>query len=74
MSTMRRQIVEPRLLSVAAAANYLGVSEKSIRRYIMAGELKTMRLPSPDQPGEYLDKVLIERSQLDGLAERGMAI
>lgn len=66
--------IEPKFYSKNDAAVYLGVSRRTIERYIQFGRLKTRRIPQPEQFTEMLDKVLIAKSELDKLAECGIEI
>ena len=56
----------PRLLQVEAAASYLGVSAKTVRRWIAAGRLAPVRLAGFRRP-------LLDRLDLDLLVERAKA-
>lgn len=66
--------MRPKLLPLKEAARYLGVSEKTIRRYIAEGLIKTRRLPLPENPTEYLERTLIRTEELDRLEEQGVTI
>lgn len=65
---------QPRLFNIPGAANYLGVSDRTIERYVEEGLLKTVRLPHPTAPQEFLQRTLIEKVALDALAEAGIRI
>lgn len=71
---MSIQEVRPRLLNICGAANYLGVSSRTIERYIEEGVLKTVRLPHPISKNEFLARTLIEREALDALISAGLHI
>jgi hypothetical protein len=57
----------PRLLSLRAAAVYLGVSERTARELDVAGVLRRVRIPLPG--GGEMRKLLFDRADLDGLVE-----
>ncbi len=61
----------PRLLGLKASATYLGVSTWVIRAYLAAGRLHRVHLPGPD--GGELDRLLLDRQELDRLVEDGKA-
>jgi hypothetical protein len=61
----------PRLLDLAAAGAYLGVSPWTVRDLIAAGTLARVRIPLPNR-GE-LRKVLLDREELDRLVTRWKA-
>lgn len=69
-----RYELSPRSMSIDGAAAYLGVSRRTIERYIEAGKLKTRRLPAPDGPNQFLERTLISRAELDRLFEAGVEI
>ena len=60
--------LQPRLLSLANAARYLDVSTWTIRGYFTAGVLTRIKLPAAD--GGDLDRVLVDRLELDALITR----
>jgi len=60
--------VTPRLLDVAGAAEYLSVSEWTIRDLDAAGYLPRVRLPLPG--GKELRRLLYDRADLDRLVDR----
>jgi len=57
----------PRLLDLATAASYLGVSSWTLRDLEAAGRLARVRLPLPE--GRELRKVLFDREDLDRLVD-----
>ena len=59
--------LRPRLLGLADAARYLGVSTWTVRDYFAAGVLTRIKLPAPQ--GGDLDRVLVDRLELDALIE-----
>jgi excisionase family DNA binding protein len=56
-----------RWLTVAQAAEYLGVSERTIKRWIWNGQLK------PSKPGGDYGKCYLKPADLDDLMERSRA-
>jgi excisionase family DNA binding protein len=66
--------VQPRSFDKNGAARYLGVSRRTIERYIEHGQLKTRRIELPGNSKEFLQKVLIERTELDKLVDRGLEL
>jgi excisionase family DNA binding protein len=52
-----------RLLSVAGAAEYLGISDDSVRNMIAGGHLPAVRLPGCER------RVLLDRAALDRLVD-----
>lgn len=59
--------VSPRLLDLHVSANYLGLSEWTVRSLEQQGILKRVRVPLPDH-GE-VRKLLFDRCDLDALIE-----
>ena len=55
----------PRLLDLATAGRYLGLSPWTIRDLLAAGTLARVRIPLPN--GGELRKVLLDREELDRL-------
>lgn len=76
----RRSVVPgwPRLLSVEQAAAYLNVSFWTLREFINAGSIPTVRLPRPRTArmlkrgpvSDTVRRLLIDRADLDALVER----
>ena len=64
--------VTPRLLDSAGAAQYLGVSQWTIRDLDAAGHLPRVRLPLPG--GKDLRKLLYDRTDLDRLIDNSKDI
>jgi len=62
------------VFSIDEAANYLGVSKRTVEEYIIKGMLHTYRLPSPRIEGEYLRRTMIHISDLQKLIKRGMSV
>jgi hypothetical protein len=60
--------LSPRLLSLPDAGRYLGVSTWTIRDYFAAGLLTRIKLPAAC--GGDLDRVLVDRLELDALIVR----
>jgi excisionase family DNA binding protein len=56
-----------RWLTVAQAAEYLGVSERTIKRWIWNGQLK------PSKPGGDYGKCYLKPADLDDLMEKSRA-
>jgi hypothetical protein len=63
--------LQPRILGLKAAASYLGVSTWVVRAYLADGRLHRVHLPGPD--GGDLDRLLLDRQELDQLVENGKA-
>jgi hypothetical protein len=61
--------ISARLLSLPAAAGYVGASTWLIRRWIANGDLTRVRLPGAD--GADVDRLLIDVSDLDAIIEAG---
>lgn len=61
---------EPRLLDLAAAAAYLGISRSAIRQLVDCGQLARVHLPSLSQPQGRLDRFLLDKADLDAVVER----
>lgn len=64
----------PRLFTINAGAHYLGISERLLEQYIEQGVVKTKRLRRPEDPKEFIRRTLIEREELDRLADSGIAL
>jgi excisionase family DNA binding protein len=60
-----------RLLGLAAAASYMGVSTWTIRRWLAEGVVPRVRLPGGE--GGEVDRLLFDVTDLDALIERGKA-
>jgi excisionase family DNA binding protein len=60
----------PAVLTVEQSAEYIGVSEWSVRRYVADGLIPTVRYPSAKHPGEQSRRVLIRREDLDAFVAR----
>jgi hypothetical protein len=54
----------PRLLNLAAAGHYLGISPWSVRELVWAGWLPVVKIPRTDGTGD-MNRVLIDRNDLD---------
>jgi excisionase family DNA binding protein len=63
--------LQPRLLALKEAAAYLGVSTWTIRAYLADGRLQRVRLPG--RGGGELERLLLDRGDLDALIEEGKA-
>jgi hypothetical protein len=61
--------VRPRLLSVQAAARYLGRSPWSVRAWLASGELVAVRLPGTKGGAGARRRLLIDVRDLDTLIE-----
>lgn len=61
----------PRLLGLKAAARYVGVSTWTIRAWLADGLLMRVRLPGVG--GAELDRLLLDRLDLDRLIQQGKA-
>jgi hypothetical protein len=68
----------PRLLSIEQAGAYLNVSHWTLREFINAGDVPTVRLPRPQTPrqrkrahaNDTVRRLLIDRLDLDELVQR----
>ena len=68
----------PRLLNVEEAARYLGISFWTMREFVNAGSIPTVRLPRPQTDrmrrrrpvNDTVRRLLIDRRDLDALVER----
>ena len=73
-----KQLAEPLLFSIESAANYLGVSKRTVEQYIHDGQIRTYRLPAvgaqAENLGLYLKKTLIHRSELERFVNLGQSI
>lgn len=68
---VRTAALPPRLLDLHAAGRYLGLSYWTIRDFVFAGTLPTVKLPCPRVgDGRVIRRVLIDRRDLDALIER----
>jgi len=66
-----REVADRRLLDLHGAAAYLGVSYWTVRDLVFAGELPSVKLPSPRaRDGRRIRRTLIDREDLDRLIER----
>jgi hypothetical protein len=63
--------IQARLLGLASAAAYLGVSTWTVRDYVAAGLLAWVALPTPH--GGTLKRRLLDVNDLDRLIEGGKA-
>ena len=61
--------VASRLMDLGSASEYLGISSWTIRKLINRGVLKRVRIPLPK--GQHVDRVLLDRFDLDRLIEGG---
>jgi predicted site-specific integrase-resolvase len=66
----RQPALLPRLLSLAEAAVYLGMSYWTVRDYVLQGLVPTVTMPGlrpkqGDRPKQTLRRVLIDREDLD---------
>jgi predicted DNA-binding transcriptional regulator AlpA len=61
---------EPRLLDLAGAAAYLGISRSAIRQMVDIGRLPRVQLPSVRQALGRLDRFLLDKADLDAIVER----
>jgi len=61
----------PRLLGIEAAARYCGVSTWTIRGWLSSGTLTRVTLPG--KGGGSLDRLLVDRCDLDLLIHNGKA-
>jgi hypothetical protein len=62
---------EPRLLDLAGAAAYLGISRSAIRQLVDNGRLSRVHLPSLSQPDRSIDRFLLDKADLDAFIDRG---
>jgi excisionase family DNA binding protein len=61
-------VCPPRLLDLAGAAAYLGLSGRTIRELIASGALRRVRIPLPT--GGTLRKIVLDREDLDRVVDR----
>jgi hypothetical protein len=61
--------IQPRLLGLRDAAQYVGVSTWTIRGWLAAGRLARVRLPGA--AGGDLERLLVDRLDLDQLVAEG---
>src|SRR5262245_29348660 len=61
----KQHSVVPLLLDTRAAAEYLGISARTMEAYIANGVFELIRLPRPDGSGTMMKKNLIRREELD---------
>ena len=60
-----------RLLNLGASAAYLSVSYWTMRSWVEAGDVPTVRLPRPRaRDGRTIRRVLIDRADLDRMIEQ----
>lgn len=64
----------PGVFTMDAAAHYLGVSKRTVEKYVRAGLLHTYRLPDTDNPGESIRKTLILKRDLDRFIASGVEV
>jgi len=62
---------QPRLLDLAGAADYLGISRSAIRQLVDSGQLSRVHLPSMRQAQGRLDRFLLDKADLDAIIELG---
>jgi hypothetical protein len=62
---------EPRLLDLAGAAAYLGISRSAIRQLVDNGQLSRVHLPGLSQPDRSLHRFLRDKADLDAFIDRG---
>lgn len=62
---------EPRLLDLAAAAAYLGISRSAIRQLVDSQRLSRVRLPSLSKSQGTLDRFLLDKADLDAVIDQG---
>jgi hypothetical protein len=60
-----------RLLGLAAAASYMGVSTWTVRQWLTEGVVSRVQLPGAD--GREVDRLLFDVTDLDALIEAGKA-
>jgi len=59
-----------RLLDLKTAGAYLGVSYWTVREYVFAGVLASVKLPCPrSKDGRILRRILIDKQDLDAFIE-----
>ena len=59
----------PRILDADAAAYYLGISRKTLERYVEKGKIAPERFEAPESSERLLDKVVFDRLSLDRFVE-----
>lgn len=58
-----------RYLDLHTAAIYVGLSFWTLREFIIAGKIQSVRLPHPTAPGKFLRRILVDRFALDRFME-----
>jgi excisionase family DNA binding protein len=66
--------ISPEVFTVSGAAQFLGVSKRTVEEYIAQGKLHTYRLPHPKTEGEYLRRTLIHIDDLRKLIRMGVSL
>ncbi len=61
---------EPRLLDLAGAAAYLGISKSAVRHLVNGGHLSRVLLPPISLSQGRLDRFLVDKAELDAMVER----
>ena len=61
---------ESRLLDLAGASLYLGISRSAIRQLVDSGQLSRVRLPSARLSRGRLDRFLLDKLDLDTIIEQ----
>jgi len=64
----------PEIFTIDAAAHYLGISKRTVQKYIEQGRLHTYRLPAPADHDGFLQRTLIRKDALDKLISIGSEI
>jgi excisionase family DNA binding protein len=67
-----RPALPPRLLSEGAAANYLGVSRRTVTRLLNNGELSLVQIPACGGRGDVSRRTLIDKWEI-GRVHHAMA-
>lgn len=61
----------PRLMSVDALANYMGLSYGTVRELVINGHLPSVRLPNPRAgDGRVMKRLLVDRADVDAFIEK----
>jgi hypothetical protein len=62
---------EARLSDFAGTAAYLGISRSAVRKLVDSRRLSRVLLPSFSQCQSSMDRLLLDRADLDAVIERG---
>ena len=70
MKAVQPTAIEPRLLTLQQAAQYIGLSYWSTRDLVLSGDLPSVRMPCPRaHDGRNMRRILVDRQDLDTFIE-----